>query len=503
MKKIYLSEVVTLDSNVFTGGGTDVTDEIQAILDTAPECGAGGLHIVLDGAALVRGLKLHSNTTIECPNKDCGLFLADHTDRPILSNYNWSLYTIKSRNIAIKGGTFNHNCTKQAWFVDTKVYPWPDDFNPPEWIEEIERHFVFLFEFYGVENFLCDDVTFYNMRGYSLSLGNFINARIENCELKIVDYVKPSNQDGYHIFGPGKHLIMKNLRGKSGDDYMNITPDELDGKSSIEDVLVDGVFLDESFQGIRILSKKDGRLDHITIRNVTGTYRTFGFSVIPFYPGDNFGNVGDICFENIDLRQIKETFHYTPLTFCQLGGNFENVTFKNVRFRNPIRKDVVFDIGRPFHYVPEFVEGEYVESELGASTQMYEKAEISLEYGRPTIKNFVIDGLVVETDSKADDTNIFELRYNIDNFVAKNIQVFRSEDATTSGSLFRLCNEASIGNMIVEDIFAEKLDFVISGSEGKVDLVKADNVILKNGSKVMDTDSISIKAVIENNIKEI
>lgn len=363
--------------------------------------------------------------------------------------------------------------------------------------------FDYLFEFYGVENFLADDVTFYNMRGYALSLGNFINARIENCELKIVDYIKPSNQDGFHIFGPGKYLVMKNLRGASGDDYMNITPDELDGKSSITDVLVDGIFMDDSYQGIRILSKKDGRLDRITLRNITGTYRTFGFSVIPFYPGNNFGNVGDICFENIDLTQIPETFHYTPLTFCQLGGNFENVTFKNIRFRKPVRNSVVFDIGRPFHYVPEFVPGEYVESDLGSSTQMYEKAPLDPSYDRPTIRNFVIDGLVVETDSKADNTDIFELRYNIDNFVAKNIQVFRSEDATAGGSLFKLCDEAKVKNFIVEDIFAEKLDSVVSGTEEHtIDFVKADNIVLKEGSSVFKTDKVNIKNKILTNIHE-
>ena len=163
----------------------------------------------------------------------------------------------------------------------------------------------------------------------------------------------------------------------------------------------------------------------------------------------------------------------------------------------------MFDIGRPFHYVPEFVEGEYVESDLGASTQMYEKEELKPEYDRPTIKNFVIDGLVVETDSKADDANIFELRYNIDNFFAKNIQVFRSEDATTSGSLFKLCKEAKINNMLVEDVFAEKVNSIITGDEGTVDLLRADNVTLKDGKTFMNTDNISIKTVLKNNINEI
>lgn len=64
MKKIIASEIAVLDSNVNTGGGTDVTDKLQAALDEAPLC--NGVHLVVDGAALVKGLKLHSNTIIEC-----------------------------------------------------------------------------------------------------------------------------------------------------------------------------------------------------------------------------------------------------------------------------------------------------------------------------------------------------------------------------------------------------------------------------------------------------
>ena len=54
-----------LDSNVETGGGTDETELFQKILDLAVTW--GGLHLIVDGAALVRSLAIHSNTTIECP----------------------------------------------------------------------------------------------------------------------------------------------------------------------------------------------------------------------------------------------------------------------------------------------------------------------------------------------------------------------------------------------------------------------------------------------------
>ena len=69
--KFYASSIAKLDSNVITGGGTDDTNAIQGILDLAKEY--GGVHLVMDGAALISRLFIHSNTTIECLNKDCGL----------------------------------------------------------------------------------------------------------------------------------------------------------------------------------------------------------------------------------------------------------------------------------------------------------------------------------------------------------------------------------------------------------------------------------------------
>jgi hypothetical protein len=68
-KIVYASETgAKLDSNVISGGGQDVTEVIQAALNSAANF--SGLYFIMDGAALVRELKVYSNTTIECLNKD-------------------------------------------------------------------------------------------------------------------------------------------------------------------------------------------------------------------------------------------------------------------------------------------------------------------------------------------------------------------------------------------------------------------------------------------------
>ena len=124
MKKIFASQIATLDSNVFTGGGTDMTEALQAALDQAVD--GDGVHLVVDGAALIHGLKVHSNTVIECTGRDCGFYMADFSNRPMLTNSDWSYQEILNCNITILGGTYNHNCTHQAHHVSTEEYPNPE-----------------------------------------------------------------------------------------------------------------------------------------------------------------------------------------------------------------------------------------------------------------------------------------------------------------------------------------------------------------------------------------
>jgi hypothetical protein len=107
-----------LDSDVTKGGGTDDTALIQSILDRAPKLGS--LKLVADGAILVKGLKVHSNTTIECVTSDCGFFLADHADQPIIRNADPSATERKNRNITFLGGNYNGNSAKQTHITLTQ-----------------------------------------------------------------------------------------------------------------------------------------------------------------------------------------------------------------------------------------------------------------------------------------------------------------------------------------------------------------------------------------------
>jgi hypothetical protein len=100
-----------LDCDVTKGGGTDDTALIQGILDRAPKLGA--LKLVVDGPILVTGLKVHSNTTIECLNRACGFYLADNSNRPLIANATPQPEGRADHNLSFLGGTYNGNAEHQ------------------------------------------------------------------------------------------------------------------------------------------------------------------------------------------------------------------------------------------------------------------------------------------------------------------------------------------------------------------------------------------------------
>lgn len=62
-------------------GVTDQTIALQGLLDQALT--HGSITLLLDGMAAVTGLRLHSNTTLLCPDAGCGLFLLEDSDQPL------------------------------------------------------------------------------------------------------------------------------------------------------------------------------------------------------------------------------------------------------------------------------------------------------------------------------------------------------------------------------------------------------------------------------------
>lgn len=421
MTKIILaSEVgIPLDSDVHSGGGTDATDLIQKILDLALE---GGVRLILDGAALVRGVRVHSNTTIECLDKSCGLYLADHSDCPLISNSQPNEKELQQRNIRIIGGTFNHNCRGQKHMVPC----------PERIFEQVtgEMRWVTTFEFHGVENMLIRDVTIVDQRSFAMLILNWKNVTIEDIIIELPNRMQAQNQDGINIWGPGQYLFMRNITIRSGDDLIAITPDQLDGVSSITDVLIDGVFADHADQCIRLLSRGTGRLDRVTIRNVSGVYRSFGFYINPWFVNEECGNFGNIFIENVDLRNEDPNYTYTPPMLFRIGGNIEYISFKNIRHHNPHDGRTLFEVGVPY-------------------CNVYDGVNLDLSCAeRQKIGTIMIDGLSVSgTCDHIEKEAFIKIFDDVDTLILRDFDII-----TNGRKLIEYCS-GNIAHLLSERIF--------------------------------------------------
>ena len=321
-----------LDSDVTKGGGTDNTALIQGILDRAPQLGS--LKLVVDGAILVTGLKVHSNTTIECLNRACGFFLADHSNQHIIRNANQRPAGREDRNISFIGGTYNGNALKQ-----NRRHP------TLGWISAFSLH--------GVEQLLFRDVSITDMRTFAVHLTNWRRVVFENIYINLGQIPENSNQDGIHVQGPGEFLSMRNIQGRTWDDMIALNADDINGDwdlngkfvrndsfgsyasyGPITDVDIDGVQAEDCAQVIRLLSR-ESRIDRVSIRNVKGTYRDFGVWIGPWWREG--GDIGRLEFENMDLRPVApRAFNYIPTFLFWIAGKAEEITLKNIISHVPI-----------------------------------------------------------------------------------------------------------------------------------------------------------------------
>lgn len=425
-----------LDSNVYTGKGTDDTEVLQKILDRADGENVG-VHLVMDGAALIKGLKLRSNTTIECLSKDCGFYLADNSDCPVVKNADEIREgKVKQRNIRLIGGTYNQNCAHQIHSVKfDDDHGFFKNWGIPGFAPSCD--YVVALRFVGVENLEIKDIVIRDQRTYAALFANWKNITIENTSIELPGRVHGQNQDGFHIFGPGQFLNMRNVRGCTSDDFIALAPDESDGKSSITDVLIDGVTLDDADQAIRMLVHHKGLLDRVLIRNVTGTYRSYGFFINPFFNTgvDENGGYGNITIENVNLRSTAIDYDYTEPFLFRVGGHMRSLTLRNIEHYHPVDHRYLVDLGLQY----------YMDD---------------VKKNSPTvIDSLTVDGLhTAENSPLSRDTDYIRVKdCTVKNLTIRNVNIERTEEVGTGGNLLSLVDSATVENLSVSSVSAQKL----------------------------------------------
>ena len=439
------SDYLKQDSSL-QGGGTDETEILQAILDKAPEW--GGLTLEVDGVILTRGFKLHSNTTIHCANQNCGFYLADESNVPLVQNAHLDFDEIREENIALLGGTYHLNCEHQQRTDGSGVAG----------IEGFAFHTTHGMLFYGVRGLTMRDVRTIDQRLFTALFANWEDVVIENMDIELPHNYYAQNQDGLHFWGPGKGLYIRNIRGCSGDDFIALAPDEYDDVSDITDVVIDGVYLKEADQGIRIMSRGPGRLDRVIIRNLYGTYKSCGFFLNPYFrPGvvPCEGNYGSIYIENI---QLQSTYHkYKDLArpfLFRIGGKIESLTVKDIKIIDP-------NDDRPLVEVSPYFGG----------------------YGSPVgpvdIANLTVDGLeVLNREGCADVTEYVSIDGKVDHLTVRNVLINRDGNAAPEAVVL-LKERAEVGTLHISQVQGFGIEAAVAGRE-KAEVVRISDTFINN-----------------------
>lgn len=446
---VYASDYLKLDSDVYGGGGTDETEIVQAILDKALEWGS--VTLVMDGAALVSRLYLHSNTTIQCLNKSCGFFQKAGTCNAMVQNSTFSITDITTENINLLGGTYNFNGPNQGRYdVDPGSLP-----NYGYWVGEpnfrlegalySQAHFCHGMKFFGVRNVVLRDLCLADQAVYALSFTCWEHVVVENVYVNLVHNEYAHNQDGMHFYGPGHDLCIRNVGGNSGDDFLAIAPDENDCVSSITDVTIDGVYLDNADQGIRMLCRGTGKLDRVFVRNVHGTYKSFGFYINPWFGahmGESEGNFGSMTFENIHLEQTwhKYSAYNEPVLFS-VGGRIESLTLRNIASVNA-------NDTRPLIEIGDF------------------KAHPDDPHSFVDIACLTVDGMqIINRQGTQEHTDYITVDGKVDNLIVRDVTVDRAGNETDD-HLVLLKAGAQVGKLVLSRVLASGIGEVLATEEG-------------------------------------
>ena len=311
-------EGAALDSDPLRGGGTDDTAVLQRVLNRAMN--GQPVHLLVDGTALVSGLNVYGNTTIDCVEGG-GFFLRENSRRAIIRNAHRSRGSVIDEHISIRGCFFNGNRERQLG--TTSQHP----------NQEPDGTFISGLQFLGVNHLTLEKLVLLKIKSFGIWVANgrYIVLRdiaVDNGAPPYTPSLTPSqlladaeeygNTDGVHFNGPIQYLTADDLRLRTGDDAvaLNANDSEHDditltnemgpyvGQGPITDVVLTNVILQDSALGVRLLSSSQ-RIDRIVINDVTGTIRGRMAILGHFVIHEHTGNFGSIMFSNINVNPLR------------------------------------------------------------------------------------------------------------------------------------------------------------------------------------------------------
>jgi polygalacturonase len=330
---------MTQETKFFADGIHDDTQAIQEMLD---KCGT----VVLPaGTYLIsRPLIIHDDTYFKLDSAAM-LKLADGANCSLLDND--GLYKrCLNRNITIEGGIWNGNHTAQ-----TREYI-EDENQPCDYDKYVSNTLtVMMIRFVHTENLTVKNVTFRDPTTFAIHIADAKYFTVENV---LLDYnLTLPNMDGVHIQGPARFGKIHNIRGNANDDHValcaNGTVRSEVTRGDIEDVDIDGVYCDNGYTGVRLLSRGDA-IRNIHISNIHGQFRYYAVSFTHHYP---LRDDMPVFLENVHVSDLYVSKSHNEtneryrryaengaLVWFENGVNCENVLIENV-YRNERNEQAV------------------------------------------------------------------------------------------------------------------------------------------------------------------
>lgn len=252
-------------------------------------------------------IRMHSNQELRLDRYTL-IRLAPFANSTMIENAdveNWN------ENISISGGIWDMNHKEQH--PNPLHYPSPD--TGLKLSEELEKlkfdktvrqrmpvYTGMCFVFNGVKGFNFGNLTIKNPVVFGIDLSYVEDFTVENI---FFDYTEGSpklwNMDGIHIEGGCKNGVIRNLRGACHDDMVAITSDDF-MHGPIENIVVDGVFAQNSHSAVRLLSYKNP-VRNVHITNIFGTFYANAVVMSKYHQSDDKS-----FFENITIDHIHASF---------------------------------------------------------------------------------------------------------------------------------------------------------------------------------------------------
>jgi hypothetical protein len=205
-----------LNSNISTGGGTDDTAALQALLDQATTL--GGLHLIIETPALISSpLRLHSNTWLEFLLGG-GLYMANGSNCDALTMA-LSGATQSTSNVRVTGygavinmnranNTLGHTDPSKT---QGDPYCWGAR---PVW-------------FGSCTNVWISGLTVWNASEFNFAFSNAYHVRGRDCQVAYPDGAPvPQGTDGVHVYGPCDDVDFE-ITYAGGDDAYAEVPVEV------------------------------------------------------------------------------------------------------------------------------------------------------------------------------------------------------------------------------------------------------------------------------------